>query len=173
MLSLPWFVAAPCRELGGVCTKRPDSPLIPSVSIPSASRGYTTLPPAGAAGIEPGVPSLPTGRDLVQGSTMRLLLAAAAILVGTAALADRDDHERARAALAREEILPLAEIMPAIEARFYGRAIEVEFERDDGRWVYEFELITPAGRIVEVEVDAASGRVIEAEHEDHERDEDE
>ncbi len=95
---------------------------------------------------------------------MRRPIAAVLILAGTAALADPDDHERAREALSRAETIPLAEIMPAVEARFAARTIEVEFERDDGRWIYEFALVTPDGRIVEVEVDAATGRVIEAEH---------
>lgn len=102
---------------------------------------------------------------------MRNVLAAALVLAGSAALADRDDHERAREALSRAETLPLAEIMPAVEARFSARTIEVEFERDDGRWVYAFELITPDGRVVEVEVDAASGRVIEAGREEWDEDE--
>jgi uncharacterized membrane protein YkoI len=76
------------------------------------------------------------------------------------------DHDRAREALRRGEAAPLAEILPALEARLGARVIEVELERDDGRLVYEFELIAPDGRILEAEVDARTGAVIEVEAED-------
>ncbi len=79
---------------------------------------------------------------------------------------DHDDDERARDAVRRAEVLPLAEILPAVEARLGGRVIEVEFERDDGRYLYEFELITPDGRILEAEVDAASGALLNSEEDD-------
>ncbi|WP_253798981.1 PepSY domain-containing protein [Rhodovulum sp. P5] len=68
------------------------------------------------------------------------------------------DHDRARAALERGEILPLSEILPDVQARHGGRVIEVELERERGRYVYEFEVITRSGRILEIEVDAATGR---------------
>ena len=35
----------------------------------------------------------------------------------------------------------------------------LELERDDGAWVYELELVTPQGRLYEVEIDAATGTV--------------
>ncbi|WP_144187084.1 PepSY domain-containing protein [Elioraea rosea] len=71
------------------------------------------------------------------------------------------DHERARAALENGEIRPLSALLAEIEARYDGRVIETELERDDGRWIYEFKLLPPSGRIFELEVDAATGAVIE------------
>lgn len=96
-----------------------------------------------------------------------VLLLASALLLATPAGAERDhDHDRARAALERGEIRPLHVILPGVEDRFDARLLEVELEREEGRLVYEMELITPAGRIVEVLVDAASGDVLEHAFED-------
>ncbi|WP_026381381.1 PepSY domain-containing protein [Afifella pfennigii] len=90
---------------------------------------------------------------------MTNLLLTILLLISPAALADKD-HDRARDALRRGEILPLAEILPKIERRYRARLLEVELEREDGIIVYELELITRDGRIIELEVDAASGAVI-------------
>jgi uncharacterized membrane protein YkoI len=87
-------------------------------------------------------------------------------LVAAPALADRDDHDRARQALNAGEILPLAEILLAAEAARPGRVIELDLERDDGRWIYELELVSPEGLVYEVEIDAATGTVLEIEHEE-------
>jgi len=76
---------------------------------------------------------------------------------------DRDDrrgHERARAALAAGEIRPLADLLAEVERRWVGRVIETELERDDDRWVYEFKLLPPSGRVFELKLDAASGALL-------------
>lgn len=73
---------------------------------------------------------------------------------------DRRDHERARAALAAGEIQPLAALLAEVERRYVGVVIETELERDDGRWVYEFKLLPPSGRVYEIKLDAATGEVI-------------
>lgn len=70
------------------------------------------------------------------------------------------DHDRAREAVAQNIAQPLATILPAIERRYQARMVDVEFESEDGRLVYEIELITPAGRIIEVVVDAATGDIV-------------
>lgn len=73
---------------------------------------------------------------------------------------DRRDHERARAALAAGEIRPLAELLGEVERRYVGRVIETELEREDGRWIYEFKLLPPSGRMVELHLDAATGALL-------------
>jgi uncharacterized membrane protein YkoI len=93
-------------------------------------------------------------------------------LIAAPALADRDDHDRARRALEAGQILPLAHILAAAEAVRPGRVIELELERDDGRWVYELELVSPEGFIYEVEIDAASGKVLDVEREEDVREAD-
>lgn len=90
-----------------------------------------------------------------------LLLQAVLLLAAPAARADdRRDHERARAALAAGEIRPLAALLAEVERRYVGVVIETELERDDGRWIYEFKLLPPSGRVFQVKIDAATGAVI-------------
>jgi uncharacterized membrane protein YkoI len=90
------------------------------------------------------------------------------------ALADSDDglrhesehdHDRAHRARERGEIRPLEEILPALRARFPGEMADIELEREHGLWVYEFKVIDPTGRLLEIEVDARSGEVVEVEGE--------
>ena len=86
------------------------------------------------------------------------------LLAGPAGPASYEDYERARAAVASGEILPLAEILGRIEAELDARMIEVELEVEGG-YGYEFELITRDGRILEATVDAATGRILSVEEE--------
>lgn len=72
-----------------------------------------------------------------------------------------EDADNARAALARGEILPLADILAKVETQFDSRMIEVEFDAEAGRYFYEFELISRDGVIREVTVDGATGEVLE------------
>jgi len=88
-----------------------------------------------------------------------------ALLAGPV-LADDDDQDRARRALEAGEILPLSEILAVAEAARPGRVIEVELERDDGRWIYELGLVTPGGRLYEMEIDAATATLLELEEDD-------
>ena len=98
------------------------------------------------------------------------LLALAPLSAG--AHEDRDgqhaehDHDRARHARARGEILPIAEILRRVSAEVPGEVIEVELEHEDGDedaaepWVYELEILDPDGRRIEVRVDARHGRLL-------------
>lgn len=79
---------------------------------------------------------------------------------------DDDDHDRARRALQSGQILPLADILTRLASVAPGRVIKTELEVDDGRHIYEFKLISPDGRLMEAEVDATTGRLIELEDED-------
>lgn len=73
------------------------------------------------------------------------------------------DHERARAARARGEVLPLAQVLSRVELDFGGRVIEVELERDDGELLYELKLLLPDGRLIELEFDARTGELVKLE----------
>lgn len=94
------------------------------------------------------------------------LLLAALAATALPALADGDDHDAARRALEQGEVLPLSRIMQIAEDKTGGRVIEVEFDRDDGRWLYELELVTPGGRLIELEFDGATGQILDREDED-------
>lgn len=102
-------------------------------------------------------------RDLIENGF--LLAALGLVLTGGSvpdARADDDDDEdnrRMAARLAREsgEIMGLAELMARVERRYVGRIVKVELDREDGRWVYEFRLLPPDGRMFKVELFAADG----------------
>lgn len=87
-----------------------------------------------------------------------LLLALAA---GTAPAHDERDHDRARQALEAGEVLPLRTILERVEREHPGQVLEVELERDDGRWIYEIKLLRAGGAVSKLKVDAADGRVLE------------
>ena len=95
---------------------------------------------------------------------VRLLLVA--LLLLPAAVRADDDSDRAYRALQRGEVRPLTEILATIGPALDGEIVGVEFDREDGRWVYEFEVITPGGRLLEVYVDAATGALLKTEDDD-------
>ncbi len=77
------------------------------------------------------------------------------------------DHDRARQALSRGEVRPIAEILARVANAVTGEVVEVEFERlrrhGDEAWIYELKIIAEDGRLLEVQVDAATGRILVAE----------
>jgi uncharacterized membrane protein YkoI len=70
------------------------------------------------------------------------------------------DHERARAAQARGEFVPLEAILADAEKRQPGRILEVGLEDDDE---YEVQILRADGVVVELEYDARTGKLIELE----------
>jgi uncharacterized membrane protein YkoI len=82
-------------------------------------------------------------------------------VVARAQFARAPDYEFAHDAVERGEILPLAEVLTRLHDSYPGRVVEVELEREDGMLIYEVELVTREGRLIEVEIDAVSGRIIE------------
>lgn len=92
-------------------------------------------------------------------------LGAAAPTAALAALRRERDHDRAREALERGEALPLADILARVRPELGGEVVGVSFEREGGRWIYEFKVIEPTGRMVEVKVDAATARVLRRQRE--------
>lgn len=96
---------------------------------------------------------------------MRTLLVLLALLLAMPAMADDDDdHDRARAALARGEILPLSRILAVVNQEVGGRVIDVDL--DHGRYVYEVEVVSRNGRLVELSIDATNGVVLDRDYKD-------
>lgn len=78
-----------------------------------------------------------------------------------------DDHEFAREAVERGEILPLTDILRRVETDFRGELLEVELEREDhgpfaGRLLYEVKLLAPGGDVTELYYDAVDGALLRA-----------
>jgi len=77
---------------------------------------------------------------------------------------DAHDHELARRALLEGRIKSLAEITEIVKPNLPGTILGVEIEvEDDGRIVYEFDVIEDGGKLKEVEVDAATGEILKIE----------
>lgn len=93
-------------------------------------------------------------------SALPLLILLAALTAAAPLRAD-DDHDRARAAVERGDVLSLDALLDRVPLREGERLLDAELERDDGRWVYEIELIGADGRVREIELDARDGRRIE------------
>lgn len=76
-----------------------------------------------------------------------------------------DDHayDRARRAVDRGEARPITELLERLKTQVPGEVVGVEFEREHGRWVYEFKIIDSGGRLLEVYVDAQTGTVLSME----------
>jgi len=96
-------------------------------------------------------------------------LARQALLVGAlcgalvpAVRADDDarDHDQARQALEQGRVLPLRQVLDKVEREYQGQALKIEFERDDGRYVYDIRLLQKDGRMAKLKVDAVDGRVL-------------
>jgi len=64
------------------------------------------------------------------------------------------------------EIIPLETILAQFPPGEYGKLLDLEAEREHGTVVYEFEFLRADGRIVEIEVDARNGRILEQKIED-------
>ena len=73
------------------------------------------------------------------------------------AVADDDDHEEAWRLREAGTIMPLEQLLERVREEHPGRVIGVELEYEDGRRVYEIELLDERGRVRELLFDAADG----------------
>jgi len=88
-------------------------------------------------------------------------LLGALVLLPAAAPARADsDQDLARAAVQAGQVLPLKTVLERLEREHPGQVLEVELEREEGRWVYEVKLLQGGGRLVKLELDAGSGEVL-------------
>ena len=99
-------------------------------------------------------------RDLIRFASWM----AAALVVASPAIADRNgEHDSARRAVELGEALPLVDVLAKVGRDLGGEIVGVSFERKHDLWLYEFKVVEPGGRLVEVYVDAASARVLKRE----------
>ena len=99
-----------------------------------------------------------------------MALAVAAATAGTAAQAaerGHGDHDLARQALERGQVLPLRTVLEKVEREYQGQVLKVEFEHDDGRFIYEIRLLQQDGRMAKVKIDAVDGRVLQIKRKEH------
>lgn len=107
-----------------------------------------------------------SGRPAAETALRSLLITAlTALLLGALAVSgarasDKTDHERARAAVQAGEVLPLPTLLQKLQRTHPGQVLELELERDDGRWIYEVKLLQANGRLLKLELDASTAEVL-------------
>ena len=96
-------------------------------------------------------------------------------LLGASPMLHADDHgshELARQALEQGRVLPLRTVLEKVERDYQGQALKVEFEQDDGHFLYKIRLLQSDGRMVKLKVDAVDGKVLEIKRKEQEKDRD-
>lgn len=85
-----------------------------------------------------------------------------------AARADEPDTEleRLREAVQKGEALPLSTLRSMLLQKFPGEIVKTELDIEDGRFVYEFKVLQGDGRLIEVELEAATGALVDVEDSD-------
>lgn len=98
-----------------------------------------------------------------------MILIMICVLCVPVTLADDDDddewlrlHEEVQAG----RIKPLGEILAQLSRDWVGDVIDVDIDDEDGMTLYEIELLGPEGQVVEFEVDARTGEILEMEGRD-------
>jgi len=74
-------------------------------------------------------------------------------------------HDELRRLVREGKVLSLAALKVRVLAEHPGELIYVSVDRDDDRIIYEFRILRDSGQVTEVEVDAASGKIVEIENE--------
>ena len=89
-----------------------------------------------------------------------LALALALAIGPGAGRADESDHEQAGQGLQAGKVLTLRSGLDMDERDFPGQVVKVEFEEDDGIFLYEIRLLQPGGSLVKLKIDARDGTVL-------------
>lgn len=70
------------------------------------------------------------------------------------------EQDWARDAVRSGSLRPLTDILKLLEREFLGQVVEIELDREGGRLVYEIELMTLKGHIVQLTYEATSGALL-------------
>jgi hypothetical protein len=81
-------------------------------------------------------------------------------------LEDGIDPDSVLRAVQREEILPLDRVLGIVRAKGRGEIIQIQLDLDGGRLIYDFDVLSPEGRLYAVAIDAVTGRILDVELED-------
>jgi uncharacterized membrane protein YkoI len=101
--------------------------------------------------------------------TKSMLAATLVAGVATPAFAANDLWRRSSEAdelAAMTAAIPLVDAVNLAESETGAKAIEVDFEDEDGTFVYVVELLTPDGTELEVTIDSSELRVLSIENDD-------
>ncbi|WP_404379147.1 PepSY domain-containing protein [Caenispirillum salinarum] len=90
------------------------------------------------------------------------MLAAAGLLAAAAVPAAAADADEMLEFITTNQVMPMAKAIDGIAGAHPGTVVEVELEEEDDSpsgWAYEIDVLTAEGDVVEVEVDAVSGKI--------------
>jgi uncharacterized membrane protein YkoI len=97
------------------------------------------------------------------------LLASMLVLAGTLPVLGDDDADRARQKALSGKIMPLVQILQNIGVQYPGEVLDVELDDDrddDDDATYDIRIMQQNGRVLEIEVDARTGNVIDVDEDD-------
>jgi uncharacterized membrane protein YkoI len=77
-----------------------------------------------------------------------------------------DDQEKVWEARKRGTILPLETILASLLRAYPGEILKIDLDDDDDYLIYEIEILTRRGIVLELEVDAHTGRILDIEEDD-------
>ncbi|EDM84602.1 PepSY domain-containing protein [Limnobacter sp. MED105] len=80
--------------------------------------------------------------------------------------AHADDDKRIRQLQRSGEILSLEQIFDRARKVKPGRIVDVDLDKDNGRYLYEIELLESSGKVWEMEFDARTGELLQLEQDD-------
>ncbi len=81
-------------------------------------------------------------------------------------MSDEIDHDEALRLTEQGRILPLQSFIDDALRRFPGRFLEAELERDDGRYIYELEIVTRDRSVIDLEYDATTGALLDVDRDE-------
>ena len=96
------------------------------------------------------------------------LLGASALLLTSVGLAVSHDGQDKAAVANLPTSVTMEEAIKTATTQFPGKVLEAELESEDGKVMYEVEIVNAAGEIREFEIDAQSGKILSFELEDEE-----
>lgn len=80
--------------------------------------------------------------------------------------AHADDDKRIRQLQQSGEILSLEQIFDRARKIKPGRIVDVDLDKNDGRYIYELEVLQSNGKVWEMEFDARTGKLLQLEQDD-------
>lgn len=85
-------------------------------------------------------------------------------------VANGEDNTKAASPATPQTSITIEKAISLAKAAMPGRVIEAEFEEEDGKSVYEVEIVAAGGKTYELEIDAHTGKVLKTEEEEKDDD---
>ena len=111
----------------------------------------------------------PRARPVLRKALAACVCGACALAVLPVAASDKHDHDRARQAVQAGQVLPLPAVLDHLQREVPGQVLEVELEQERSGWIYEIKLLTPAGQLTKVKLDARTAQVLRIKSRDDHR----